>query len=46
MPKSFAPAVFEITQAQSRFVGFAFAVALPCVIVIAGVVIWLRRRYR
>jgi hypothetical protein len=45
-PKSFTVATFQISQEESRLIGVIFAAVLPLAIVITGVVIWLRRRYR
>jgi len=45
-PKSFSVSSFNISAGTSGVIGFIFAVALPVVIVVIGVVIWLRRRYK
>ncbi|MCL2633819.1 MAG: GldG family protein [Oscillospiraceae bacterium] len=44
--KSFSIASFAINAEQSNVIGFIFAIALPVVIIGAGVAIWLKRRYR
>jgi len=45
-PKSFAVASFNISAGESGLIGFIFAIALPVAIIAAGVVIWVKRRYR
>jgi hypothetical protein len=44
--KSFSVASFSINAEQSKVIGFIFALAFPLVIIVAGVAIWLKRRYR
>jgi hypothetical protein len=42
-PRSFRSAEFEINRSQADFIGFIFAIALPLVLIVLGVVIWVRR---
>ncbi|MCL2071119.1 MAG: GldG family protein [Oscillospiraceae bacterium] len=45
-PKSFAVATFGISAEQAGLIGLIFAVILPLVIIVTGVVIWIKRRHR
>jgi hypothetical protein len=42
-PRSFEIPMFDITQEQAETLGTAFAIVLPLLLIIAGVVIWIRR---
>jgi hypothetical protein len=45
-PKSFEVSAFSISERQSGIIGFTFAVILPAIVIITGIVIWVRRRFR
>jgi hypothetical protein len=42
-PRSFSAATFDITQSQAETIGVIFALVLPGILIIAGVVVWFRR---
>lgn len=43
-PKTFTPNTYEIEAAQQTGIGVTFAVIIPVVIIVAGIVVWVRRR--
>ncbi len=43
-PKTFTPASYEIEAAQQYGIGITFAVIIPVVIIVIGIVVWVRRR--
>ena len=45
-PKSFSVQTFEITASQVRAITIVFAVAVPLLVVAAGVVVIVRRKRR
>ena len=45
-PKSFGVATFDISAEQSKTIGIIFALILPLAVIILGVVIWLKRRFK
>lgn len=45
-PKSFQMSTFEISAAASATIAIIFAIVLPVAIIVAGIVVWLRRRHR
>lgn len=44
-PKSFTATTYEIDKSQQFGIGITFAVIIPIIIIIAGIVIWVRRRH-
>jgi hypothetical protein len=42
-PRSFEIPMFEVTQEQAELLGVIFAVVLPLLLIITGVVIWIKR---
>ncbi|MCL1881780.1 MAG: Gldg family protein [Oscillospiraceae bacterium] len=42
-PQAFGATMFEITREQSQTLGVIFAIVLPFLLIITGVVIWIRR---
>jgi hypothetical protein len=46
MPKSFAMTSFEITKAQADAISRTFMFIIPAVIIVAGLVVFFRRRYK
>lgn len=44
-PKSFTATTYEIDSAQQFGIGITFAVIIPIIIIVAGIVIWVRRRH-
>lgn len=44
-PKSFTATTYEIESAQQTGIGLTFAVIIPIVIIILGIVVWVRRRH-
>ena len=45
-PKSFALPTFQVTSEQSQIIGAVFILVIPLAIIVAGVVVWIRRRHR
>lgn len=45
-PKSFTMTSFEISGAAASTIAVVFAIAVPLVIIVAGIVVWVRRRRR
>ena len=43
-PKTFTPATYEIEAAQQYGIGITFAVVIPVIIIVVGIVVWVRRR--
>ena len=43
-PKTFTPATYEIEAAQQTGIGITFAVIIPVIIIITGIVVWVRRK--
>lgn len=44
-PKSFTATTYEIDKSQQFGIGITFAVIMPAVIIVIGIVIWVRRRH-
>lgn len=44
-PKSFTATTYEIDKSQQFGIGITFAVIIPAVIIVIGIVIWVRRRH-
>ena len=44
-PKSFTATTYEIDASQQFGIGITFAVIIPIVIIVIGIVIWVRRRH-
>ncbi|MCL2020230.1 MAG: GldG family protein [Oscillospiraceae bacterium] len=46
MPKSFISANFDITTAQANGIAITFVAVIPLIIIITGLVVFFKRRYR
>ncbi len=44
-PKSFTAATYEIDSAQAAGIGLTFAVIIPVIIIVLGIVVWVRRKH-
>ncbi len=42
--KTFTAETYEITSAQQLWIGLVFAVFIPIIVIVAGIVIWAKRR--
>ncbi len=45
-PKSYSSSTFEITEAQKNALVIAFVVVLPILLIITGIVVWIRRIHK
>lgn len=43
-PKSFTATTYEIQASQQYGIGITFAVIIPVIIIIAGIIVWVRRK--
>ncbi len=44
-PKSFTATTYEIDSAQASGIGIAFAVVIPVIIIVVGIIVWVRRKH-
>lgn len=45
-PKSFTMDTYEITSAQANTIALIFAIIIPVIIIVTGIIVWTRRRHR
>lgn len=43
-PKSFTATTYEIQASQQYGIGITFAVVIPVIIIVAGIIVWVRRK--
>ena len=45
-PKSYEVTTFDINDAQKNILAIVFVIVLPVVLIIGGIIIWVRRLHR